>query len=668
MTSAMQNVHAVEEQQSSATARPLIMSIAVNLLGTMTVLLSCAGVILLIMAFVTPISPGEWGGVEKLFFLLAAIPAIVLALWMLTCLWGILRGILFFAFVAALPPLVAAFDYAGVVSLWGSLFDYAGVDSVWISRACLAYATALLVLLNLPESRKYMARRRDALARSGDFSGRLWITACLTIGLPSMFLTNIVIEEHMEMRRDAEHKDQTERENAARELTKQAEEFVARGEHEKAVAVYEDIDRRFRKDADPLIQALVAEAAYGKNVILGEPKIDERFCKAGKDVRRAMGRHFLSRCNGLFYDKRIDDGAALLAETLKCVGDDGEAMEDLAWTRFHYGEALEKSGRLDEAYRVYDDADRLFWKEGGRKPIVIINSIVGKALVRVKQDKPDQAASIFRELRQRTNAGGDLEHLDHMTLKIMFERGAAFHGQNDTEKALFVFDQLIDHFGEPGGSSVFSDVVRSLVIKGHILRERRLFAKALLAYDEVENSYGSAYVDELLRADALIGKGAALGQLNRLEDELSAYEKALALLEKVNSFSGDGRIMQVKIFSLAPLLMLGRIDAIDQRIKTVQRYEEGRSFMLFVSWLADARRPLDPVLGAIEDRGAHFPRVDSSYLNGEPVMDWPVARFHPFVDKLVGPRKAQGKCLLDYFDKKETTEELDACLKHGDEH
>jgi tetratricopeptide (TPR) repeat protein len=184
-----------------------------------------------------------------------------------------------------------------------------------------------------------------------------------------------------------------------------------------AVAIYEEIDRRFGKD--PGLRQWVAMALYDKSLALeyDSPRdnlkagnqaeiavyeeVDRRFGEdASPAVRKWVITALLGKAGILWRQKAEDAAFAIYDEIDRRFGkDDSPIVRDrIAMMLYNKGWFLQDRGKYDAAIAVYDEIDRRFGKDNF--PAIhkwIVMALRDKARIK----KADAAIAIYEDIERR---------------------------------------------------------------------------------------------------------------------------------------------------------------------------------------------------------------------------------------------------------------------------
>ena len=125
--------------------------------------------------------------------------------------------------------------------------------------------------------------------------------------------------------------------------------------------------------------------------------------------------------------------------------------------------------------------------------------------------------------------------------------------------------------------------VKALIDKGNRLGEMNRLEEALVAYDEVLSRYGGSNAPALLEGVvmALVNKGSALGRLNRLEEALATCDEVISRCRKNDTSVLPGQIAAALVNKGTALHILNRLEeALAAYDEVVSRYGESKALVL----------------------------------------------------------------------------------------
>ena len=339
---------------------------------------------------------------------------------------------------------------------------------------------------------------------------------------------------------------------------------VALGEQdqtEDALAVYDEVVRRFGETERPAVLELAAMALVKKGLVLDE-------LNRAADALAA-------------YDEAVHRFGE--SETL--------AVLDLLGTALVMkGRALQRLNRLADALVAYDEVVLRF---GGDETSILVQcvakALINKGLVLRRLDRAGDALAAYDEVVRRFRE-------DETTLVVsqvaeaLINKGLALDQMNLTKDALAVYDEVFHRFGAIKTDTVLPWVAMALTLKGLALQRLNRADDALTVYDEVGNQFKEyEATDTVVQvAIALVSKGDLLSGMNRPHDALAAYG------EVVRRFGDDKTSLLVPWIAKALImkaLMLQLLDRADDSLATcdeVVRRLDGTNTPILVQQIARA--------------------------------------------------------------------------------
>jgi tetratricopeptide (TPR) repeat protein len=231
------------------------------------------------------------------------------------------------------------------------------------------------------------------------------------------------------------------RQDAAPDARKQAAALFGKGETLKeqgktgeALAVYEEIDRRFSQDTSPDVRMLVALALFSKGATLGEQGKTGESLAVYEEIDRRFGQDTSP-------DVRAWVVLALLSKGL----------------------TLGQQGKTGEALVVYEEIERRFSQDtspGMREKVAA--ALLGKGAALREQGKIGEALAVYEEIDRRfgQDASPDVRKLVVSVLANEAARLFEFH--NDAADALAVLDSVLARCGNSPGPALQAECFRAL--------------------------------------------------------------------------------------------------------------------------------------------------------------------------------------------------------------
>jgi tetratricopeptide (TPR) repeat protein len=303
---------------------------------------------------------------------------------------------------------------------------------------------------------------------------------------------------------------------------------------------YNEIDRRFGKDKNPVIRAVVVEGLARKGVSL-------RWCGAFgmrdgslngyclsfpeaamgvfEDIERRFGQDDDPNVRAQFVRSLVEKGAVWWKENnlAAAISDYDKIISrfenetspvvraQLIYALQHKAKAMERAGAgRREVLAVYDEIDRRFGKDDAPEvQKMLIESLLSQAWI-VHQEQPNMQAilTFCDHLNQRFEKNGDvrygislilnilssnanfydqIEQRFGLNVKILDRNGHLLQQQGKFDAAMAIYDGIEQHFGVFGNHFV----AMSLLRKGEILEQQGKIKEAIDTYSEVERRFGS---------------------------------------------------------------------------------------------------------------------------------------------------------------------------------
>ena len=269
---------------------------------------------------------------------------------------------------------------------------------------------------------------------------------------------------------------------------------------EEALAIYDEVARRYGESEAPDLLECVATALVGKGSALRTLNRPEEALTVYDEAVRRFGE-------------------SEVPALLQCV----------AAALLSKGLALRTLNRPEEALTVYDEAVRRFG-ESEAPPLLqcVSMALVGKGLVFRDLDRPEEALAVYEDVVRRFGESEAPALLEWVAAALV-SKGFTLGTLNRPEEALTIFDEVVRWFGESEAPALLEWVATTLVGKGLALRDLDRPGEALAIYDEAVRRFGESEAPALLEevAAALEGKGFVLRTLNRSEEALAVYDEVV---------------------------------------------------------------------------------------------------------------------------------------------
>jgi tetratricopeptide (TPR) repeat protein len=400
------------------------------------------------------------------------------------------------------------------------------------------------------------------------------------------------------------------------------------GKIEEAIAVYEEIDRRFGQDAALDMRELVAMALFNKGLHLAQlgksgqaiaiyDEVDRRFSQSGlPGIRQSVAVALINK-----------------------------------------GMLLVQQGQNGEALAVYEEIDRRFGRDdspGGGEQVA--KALGNKGVLLGQQDKSGEALAVYEEIDRRF--GRDvLPSVRDQVAKALINKSTILKQRGKTEEEFAVYEEIDRRFGQDASPGMRRWVTAALFNKGLTLRKQGKTREAIAVFEEIERRFGQDASPGVfgLVAEVLVYKASTLYEFH---DDAAG---ALAILNQVLarcSNSPEPALQEACSDALQdsvePLLVLGKAREAAQRIRQVQgklAAADGKNaIMAFLLWLAEAQMPAKTVREVIRA------------LPPDAQFGWTFDGIRPFTLALPAPRQAQAQCFLAFFEQHHDVGKLDACL------
>jgi len=108
---------------------------------------------------------------------------------------------------------------------------------------------------------------------------------------------------------------------------------------------------------------------------------------------------------------------------------------------------------------------------------------------------------------------------------VLFDEAVKHTNKGDYDKAISVYDCLVEKFSNPTDERVKQPVARALFNKGRLLRRMKKINEALNVYNDILTKFGEEEYQSVLHvvASAMNHKATVLSELNRPAEQFEAY-------------------------------------------------------------------------------------------------------------------------------------------------
>ena len=269
---------------------------------------------------------------------------------------------------------------------------------------------------------------------------------------------------------------------------------------EDAIAVYDEVVRRFGEAEAPALREHVAGALVNKGVALG-------------------------------ILNRIKEAIAVCDEVVRRFGA-AEALalrERVARALVNKGVALGFLNRSEEAIGVYDEVVRRFGEaEAPALRERVARALFDKGVTLGTLNRSEEEVGVYDEVVRRFGEA-EASALREQVAKARVNKGVALGTLDRSEDAIAAYDEVVRRFGEAEAPALREAVAKALVSKGVALGTLNRSEDAIAVYDDVVRRFGDAEALALREhvAMALFNKGLTLGILKRREDAIAAYHEVV---------------------------------------------------------------------------------------------------------------------------------------------
>ena len=344
---------------------------------------------------------------------------------------------------------------------------------------------------------------------------------------------------------------------------------------EDALAAYDDVIHRFGETKKPSLREIVAFTLVNKGVkLVGLNRLEEALI-AYEEVTRRFGectepaffevvaKALVNKGSTLLVLGREVDALAVCDEAVRRFGDsdDIRILDEVAMALVDKGIALGKLNRLEEALITYDELVGRF--SASERPVVleqIAAALFNMGCTLGELDRLEEALATYEELISRLGTCDEPTIVEKVA-KTLVNKAVVLGTLDRIDEAIGACDEVVSRFGENTASIFVEQVAKAMVNKGVILGSSNRNEQALVAYGNMARRFATNEMAAIreLTAKALVNKGITLGELSR-------DEQAIAVFEEVVRRCGDSDIPALLEWAARALYL--RADILDAQGQT----------------------------------------------------------------------------------------------------
>ena len=292
--------------------------------------------------------------------------------------------------------------------------------------------------------------------------------------------------------------------SAARGLLGKALALAESGRLQEAVAIWDEVVRKFEESDAPAELEQVSMALVNKGKALGRLGRVEEALAVLDDVVRRFGTD-----NG--------EGHPLAVATATATALAGK------------GAMLSNLNRHTEALVAWNEVARRFGRSRvSELEALVVNALIGTAVALNTLNRHEEALEACDEVLERVGKSGSAA-LHGELAAAMVGRGHALIALNRVDEAVNAWDAVVERFGRSDSLRIVEQAASALANIGTALFKSGRLEEALTAFDGVVQSYkgGDAPILREVVARCLANKGNVLAALKRETEALSSWEEAI---------------------------------------------------------------------------------------------------------------------------------------------
>ena len=332
-------------------------------------------------------------------------------------------------------------------------------------------------------------------------------------------------------------------ETVAKALNNKGTTLAKLDRREEALAAFDEVAHRFGESEAPGLIATVVKALTNKGGTLGALNRLEEALAASEEVVRRFGESEIltvprtvanalsNKVLALRNLNRSEDALAAIDEAVRRFGESEEPalFKPFANILLNKGATLGALNRPEEALVAFDEVVRRFGES--EEPALLeplAKAVANRGTTLGILNRREEALVTFDEV-VRQFGGSETPALLETVARVLLNKGATLGTLNRPEEALVAFDEVVRRFGESEEPALLEPLARALANKGTTLGILNRREDALATFDEVVRQFGGSETPALLAtvARVLLNKGATLGALNRPEEALVAFDEVV---------------------------------------------------------------------------------------------------------------------------------------------
>ena len=381
-------------------------------------------------------------------------------------------------------------------------------------------------------------------------------------------------------------------EMVGRELLEEGDALRKQNRLEEALAVYDEVVRRFGESERLAIRRIIAIALTNKGIALSKlnrpeeslvvfDEIVRRFGESeAPDLLELVAKAFANKGEKLITLDRLEEALAVSDEVVRRFGESkvSAVRGIVAIALTSKGFALSKLNRLEETLAVSDEIVRRFGEgETLAAHSVVAGALLAKGVGLVVLNRPEESLVVFDEIVRRFGESEAPDLLEPVADAFLY-KGGILGVLDRLEEALAVFDEVVRRFGERTSPPYPEMTERALLEKAHIELEFSRHEAAIRTAGRVLEQRLTEAPENRLRghlihAKATFASGDPLGCDQDIEEILAILPKLdyipNGLLDALMRFSiklGPARVLEFIQASPSANLLLPLTTALEQEL------------------------------------------------------------------------------------------------------
>jgi tetratricopeptide (TPR) repeat protein len=310
-----------------------------------------------------------------------------------------------------------------------------------------------------------------------------------------------------------------------------------------AIAVYDEVVRRYGEASEPMIREQAAWALMKKAVTLCQlqrssgaiaecEEVVRRYGEASEPgIRQAVAWALLMKGVALVQLQRFSDVIAVYEEVVRRCGEAPEPgiRELVARALVIKGMTLRQLQRFSDAIAVYDEVVRRYGEAS--EPVIreqVAGAVLNKGVALRCLGRSSDEIAAYEEVVGRFGEASE-PGIREAVARALVLKGSALSRLGRSSDEIAAYQEVVRRYGQASEPGIREAVIRALVFNLAALVLAQRFSDVIAVCDEIVLLFGEASEPEIreLVAGILFTKGVTLGKLQCSNDALASYEEVV---------------------------------------------------------------------------------------------------------------------------------------------